>query len=179
MRARWRPTSRSTRQMKKYYPFSRLSGPANVLVMPGLQSANISAKLLRELGGDFGDRPDGWSAWQQPVQIATDGAPTASELVTLAGARRRRNRPRTLDRRPSRGAGSGVPDVPGLLVPGLRIDVHMRAGGAAGMGRTQLADDRDAHRRPETEQRQAADLDQCGMEPMTAAVMRRVTMMKH
>ncbi|MBU1464509.1 MAG: NADP-dependent malic enzyme, partial [Alphaproteobacteria bacterium] len=35
----------------KSYPFSRLSGPANVLVMPGLQSANISAKLLRELGG--------------------------------------------------------------------------------------------------------------------------------
>ena len=34
------------------YPFSRLSGPANVLVMPGLQSANISAKLLRELGGN-------------------------------------------------------------------------------------------------------------------------------
>ena len=30
------------------YPFSRLSGPANVLVMPGLQSANISAKLLSE-----------------------------------------------------------------------------------------------------------------------------------
>jgi len=34
------------------YPFSRLSGPANVLIMPGLQSANLSAKLLRELGGD-------------------------------------------------------------------------------------------------------------------------------
>ena len=34
------------------YPFCRLSGPANVLVMPGLQSANLSAKLLRELGGD-------------------------------------------------------------------------------------------------------------------------------
>ena len=34
------------------YPFARLSGPANVLIMPGLQSANISAKLLRELGGD-------------------------------------------------------------------------------------------------------------------------------
>ncbi|MFX5668685.1 phosphate acyltransferase, partial [Acinetobacter baumannii] len=34
------------------FPFSRLSGPANVLIMPGLQSANISAKLLRELGGD-------------------------------------------------------------------------------------------------------------------------------
>jgi len=31
----------------KFYPFSRLSGPANILIMPGLQSANISAKLMR------------------------------------------------------------------------------------------------------------------------------------
>jgi len=68
--------------MKKYYPFSRLSGPANVLVMPGLQSANISAKLLRELGGDsvIGPMVVGM---QQSVQIATM-ASTASELVTLA-----------------------------------------------------------------------------------------------
>src|SRR3546814_2947268 len=34
------------------YPFARLSGHANVLIMPGLHSANISDKLLRELGGD-------------------------------------------------------------------------------------------------------------------------------
>ena len=37
---------------KRFYPFTRLSGPANILVMPGLQSASISAKLLRELGGE-------------------------------------------------------------------------------------------------------------------------------
>jgi malate dehydrogenase (oxaloacetate-decarboxylating)(NADP+) len=40
--------------LMKNYPFCRLSGPANVLIMPGLQSANLSAKLLRELGGDQG-----------------------------------------------------------------------------------------------------------------------------
>jgi malate dehydrogenase (oxaloacetate-decarboxylating)(NADP+) len=34
---------------RTFYPFSRLSGPANVLVMPGLQSANLSSKLLRAL----------------------------------------------------------------------------------------------------------------------------------
>jgi malate dehydrogenase (oxaloacetate-decarboxylating)(NADP+) len=64
------------------YEFSRLSGPANVLVMPGLQSANISAKLLRELGGDsiIGPMLVGMA---KPVQIATM-ASTASELVTLA-----------------------------------------------------------------------------------------------
>ena len=52
MKARWARTSRSTTRCSAFYPFSRLSGPANVLVMPGLQSANISAKLLRELGGE-------------------------------------------------------------------------------------------------------------------------------
>jgi malate dehydrogenase (oxaloacetate-decarboxylating)(NADP+) len=33
------------------YPFCRLSGPANVLIMPDLHSANISYKLLRAAGG--------------------------------------------------------------------------------------------------------------------------------
>ncbi len=33
------------------YPFNRLSGPANVLVMPAFHSASISTKMLQELGG--------------------------------------------------------------------------------------------------------------------------------
>ena len=64
------------------YPFARLSGPANILVMPGLQSANISAKLLRELGGDDMIGPM-LIGMEKPVQIAPMTA-TASELVTLA-----------------------------------------------------------------------------------------------
>ena len=64
------------------YPFARLSGPANVLIMPGLQSANISAKLLRELGGDEMIGPM-LIGMEKPVQIAPMTA-TASELVTLA-----------------------------------------------------------------------------------------------
>ena len=64
------------------YPFSRLSGPANVLIMPGLQSANLSAKLLRELGGDTVVGPM-LIGMEKPVQIATMGS-NASELVTLA-----------------------------------------------------------------------------------------------
>src|SRR5207342_2607114 len=36
----------------KFYPFSRLSGPANILIMPGLQSANISAKLMRAISAE-------------------------------------------------------------------------------------------------------------------------------
>jgi malate dehydrogenase (oxaloacetate-decarboxylating)(NADP+) len=64
------------------YPFSRLSGPANVLIMPGLQSANISAKLLRELAGDAVIGPM-LIGMEKSVQIATMSS-TASELVTLA-----------------------------------------------------------------------------------------------
>ncbi|MEM9204729.1 MAG: NADP-dependent malic enzyme [Pseudomonadota bacterium] len=33
------------------YPFCRLSGPANVLVMPAIHSASISTRMLQELGG--------------------------------------------------------------------------------------------------------------------------------
>ncbi len=33
------------------YPFFRLSGPANVLIMPAFHSASISTKMLQELGG--------------------------------------------------------------------------------------------------------------------------------
>ena len=66
----------------KNYPFSRLSGPANVLVMPGLQSANISAKLLREIGGSTMIGPM-LVGMDKSVQIATMSS-NASELLTLA-----------------------------------------------------------------------------------------------
>ena len=64
------------------YPFARLSGPANVLIMPGLQSAHIAAKLLRELGGESVIGPM-LIGMEKPVQIAPMTS-TASELVTLA-----------------------------------------------------------------------------------------------
>ena len=69
-------------KVMKNYPFCRLSGPANVLVMPGLQSANLSAKLLRELGGGAVIGPM-LVGMEKPVQVATM-ASTASDLVTLA-----------------------------------------------------------------------------------------------
>jgi len=68
--------------LKKHYPFSRLSGPANVLVMPGLQSANISAKLLRELGGERMIGPM-LINMEHSVQIASMTA-SAGDLMTLA-----------------------------------------------------------------------------------------------
>jgi malate dehydrogenase (oxaloacetate-decarboxylating)(NADP+) len=69
-------------KLLRNYPFARLSGPANVLIMPGLQSANISAKLLRELGGDSVIGPM-LVGMEKQVQIATMSS-TAGELVTLA-----------------------------------------------------------------------------------------------
>ena len=68
--------------LQKIFPFSRLTGPANVLVMPGLQTANISAKLLKELGGDALIGPM-LVGMEHQVQIAPMTA-SASDLVTLA-----------------------------------------------------------------------------------------------
>ena len=70
------------RDMASVYPFMRLTGPANVLIMPGLQSANIAAKLLKELGGGRVIGPVLMNM-AKAVQIApmTSGA---SDLVTLA-----------------------------------------------------------------------------------------------
>ncbi|MEY4952080.1 MAG: hypothetical protein RL299_504, partial [Pseudomonadota bacterium] len=69
------------------YPFCRLSAPANVLIMPGLQSANISAKLLRELGGQATIGPM-LLGMEKPVQIApmTAIAPDVLTLAVLAAA---------------------------------------------------------------------------------------------
>jgi malate dehydrogenase (oxaloacetate-decarboxylating)(NADP+) len=68
--------------MRDRYPFCRLTGPANVLVMPALHSANISAKLLQHLGGGtvIGPLLIGLG---KPAQIVQTGA-TVSDLVTAA-----------------------------------------------------------------------------------------------
>ncbi|WP_372072141.1 NADP-dependent malic enzyme [Tistrella mobilis] len=68
--------------MQRYYPFSRLTGPANVLVMPGLHSANISAMLLQKLGGGVQIGPI-LRGMSKPVQIVQMGA-TVAEMVNIA-----------------------------------------------------------------------------------------------
>jgi malate dehydrogenase (oxaloacetate-decarboxylating)(NADP+) len=40
------------------YPFQRLTGPANILVVPARHSASILVKLMQEMGGSHGDWPD-------------------------------------------------------------------------------------------------------------------------
>jgi malate dehydrogenase (oxaloacetate-decarboxylating)(NADP+) len=76
------PDAALNMKVMELYPFSRLSGPANVLVMPGLQSANLSAKILRELGGDATIGPM-LIGMEKPVQIVPMTA-VAPEVLTLA-----------------------------------------------------------------------------------------------
>ena len=68
--------------MKRLYPFARLSGPANVLIMPALHAANIGAKLLHKFGGGnlIGPLLIGMD---KPVQVVQMGA-TVNELTTAA-----------------------------------------------------------------------------------------------
>ncbi len=64
------------------YPFCRLTGPANVLVMPAAHSASISTKMLQQLGGVTVVGPL-LTGLDRPVQIASMSA-TASEILNLA-----------------------------------------------------------------------------------------------
>jgi malate dehydrogenase (oxaloacetate-decarboxylating)(NADP+) len=68
--------------LKSTYPFCRLTGPANILIMPGLHSAHISSRLMQRLGGVtvIGPVIDGL---RMPVQIVQMGA-TVSDLVSHA-----------------------------------------------------------------------------------------------
>ena len=68
--------------MRKSYPFCRLTGPANVLVMPALHTANVASKLLQQLGGGTVIGPI-LLGLEKPVQIV-EMAATVSDIVNLA-----------------------------------------------------------------------------------------------
>ncbi len=68
--------------MRQYYPFCRLSGPANVLIMPALHSAHISSKLLQQLGGGTVIGPL-LVGLERPVQIVPMNA-TVSDMFNMA-----------------------------------------------------------------------------------------------
>ncbi|MCE4225199.1 NADP-dependent malic enzyme [Methylobacterium sp. C25] len=68
--------------MQRYYPFSRLKEPANVLVMPAFHSASISTKMLQELGGAMVLGPI-LVGLDKAVQIVPLGA-TDADLVNMA-----------------------------------------------------------------------------------------------
>jgi malate dehydrogenase (oxaloacetate-decarboxylating)(NADP+) len=70
------------RDLMAQYPFCRLTGPANVLVMPAFHSAAISTKMLEALGGAtvLGPLIVGLD---KPVQIVSLGS-TDADLVNMA-----------------------------------------------------------------------------------------------
>jgi len=69
-------------ELRQAYPFCRLSGPANVLIMPAFHSASISTKLLQELGGATVIGPI-LVGLDRPVQIVPLAASDA-QLVNMA-----------------------------------------------------------------------------------------------
>jgi len=69
-------------ELMKLYPFCRLSGPANILVMPGLYSANIAWKLMQKLGGGTVIGPV-LTGLSKPVQITSMDA-TVNDIVNMA-----------------------------------------------------------------------------------------------
>ncbi len=69
-------------ELREAYPFCRLSGPANVLIMPAFHSASISTKMLMELGGAtvIGPILVGLDRSVQIVQLSANDA----QLVNMA-----------------------------------------------------------------------------------------------
>ena len=68
--------------IRALYPFCRLTGDANILIMPGLHSAHITSRLAPRLGGGSTIGPL-LMGMERPVQIASMDA-SASQLVDLA-----------------------------------------------------------------------------------------------
>ncbi|MCC6918238.1 MAG: NADP-dependent malic enzyme [Alphaproteobacteria bacterium] len=69
-------------QAMALYPFCRLKGPANVLVMPAIHSASISTKMLQEIGGATVIGPL-LVGLEKSVQICPIGA-KMSDIVNMA-----------------------------------------------------------------------------------------------
>jgi malate dehydrogenase (oxaloacetate-decarboxylating)(NADP+) len=69
-------------ELREAYPFCRLSGPANVLIMPAFHSASIATKMLMELGGAtvIGPMLVGLDRSVQIVPLAANDA----QLVNMA-----------------------------------------------------------------------------------------------
>ena len=69
-------------QAQAQYPFSRLSGPANILVVPARHSASISVKLMQEMAGATVIGPI-LSGVDKSIQICPSVA-TATDMLNMA-----------------------------------------------------------------------------------------------
>jgi malate dehydrogenase (oxaloacetate-decarboxylating)(NADP+) len=70
------------RDVMAQYPFSRLTGPANVLVVPARHSASISVKLMQEMAGATVIGPI-LIGLDRPVQICSTVS-TANDILNMA-----------------------------------------------------------------------------------------------
>ena len=64
------------------YPFSRLTGPANILIVPARHSASISVKLMQEMGGATVVGPI-LSGVDKSIQICATNS-TANDILNMA-----------------------------------------------------------------------------------------------
>jgi malate dehydrogenase (oxaloacetate-decarboxylating)(NADP+) len=64
------------------YPFSRLTGPANILIVPARHSASISTKLMQEMGGATVIGPI-LSGVDKPIQVCSTGS-TTNDILNMA-----------------------------------------------------------------------------------------------
>ena len=67
---------------REAYPFSRLTGPANVLIVPARHSSSISVKLMQEMAGATVIGPI-LSGIEKPVQICSTVA-TVNDILNMA-----------------------------------------------------------------------------------------------
>ncbi|SFO96291.1 NADP-dependent malic enzyme [Tranquillimonas alkanivorans] len=65
-----------------HYPFCRLSGPANVLVVPARHSASISVKLMQEMGGATVIGPI-LTGVKSPIQVCSIGS-KVNDILNMA-----------------------------------------------------------------------------------------------
>ncbi|MDB4197025.1 NADP-dependent malic enzyme [Ascidiaceihabitans sp.] len=69
-------------ESQKQYPFSRLTGPANILVVPARHSASISVKLMQEMGDATVIGPI-LAGVDESIQICSTSA-TANDILNMA-----------------------------------------------------------------------------------------------
>ncbi len=69
-------------EVQSHYPFCRLTGPANILVVPARHSASISTKLLQEMAGATVIGPI-LTGVERPIQILSSVS-TVADIRTMA-----------------------------------------------------------------------------------------------
>ena len=69
-------------EVMKHYPFCRLTGPANILVVPARHSASISVKLMQEMAGATVIGPI-LTGVKKPIQICSTNS-TVNDILNMA-----------------------------------------------------------------------------------------------